>query len=280
MPSGWWSFDGRHGYSVEYVPGRPQEMRGILLTSSPPQMLDLMYSPPNWLGLHVRTDPAVALTDMLTGGQARVTEIEEYEGSPAYRVDLGVHEKAAEGPWSWSAVVCPSRDGLPVEISSAPADTNPDHDRLSDTLGRVRFLVTEFQEVEDSALRRKRWMPRKMTLEVGNTRWELEASSVSVNHVIPAGAFVPKPQPGTEMIDDTVPGKRRVRTYKPEAALARRAEMLADQARNGPVPPSSSPVASPPDPMFWSRIAMWGGALSLLGAAVFFIVRSRNARSS
>lgn len=279
LPGGWWSFDGRHGYSIEHFANRPQDMRGILKTSSAPEMIGQMYAPGDWLGLRLATDPPAVLTDLVAQGQSRIAAAETFDGLPAYRLDLGVHDRPAEGAWAWSAVVCPGKDGLPVEISCVPSETNPDFKRLSSLVGRVRFAVSEFRSVNDSALHRERWLPWKMSLEIAATKWDLEASSARVNHVIPAAAYVPQPQPGTEIVDITVPGKRKVRIHKPEAGLAKQVAALAKETRESPAAaPGRGPVASPPDPMFWPRTTFWAGALCLFAAAVVYVVHSRRGR--
>ena len=273
LPGGWWSFDGQYGHSVNYFPDRETEIRGISKTLTPPTGLDF-YSPADWLGLRLYGLPSVDLADLLAQPQARIVATETFGAVPAYRVDLGEHQTEVHGTWTWTAVICPGRDSLPVDISCEPADGNPDSERLGNAIGSVRFLVLDFYEVHDAALQRTRWLPQRMRRETKLAVHELEASVSRVNHEVSKTAFVPRPQPGTELIDNTVPGDRKVRVYKPEAALTQQAADLAKEVRP-PTTPAEAAVARAPDASLWTTIALWSGAFCLLSAAVVYFLYSR-----
>ncbi|MGC1273967.1 MAG: hypothetical protein WBC44_09685 [Planctomycetaceae bacterium] len=275
LPRGWWSFDGRYGHNVNYVPGKDGEIRGISKTSTRPAALD-MSTPADWLGMRLRGLPSVSLADLLDAPQARIVATESFGDLAAYRVSLGEQDSKINGRWSWTAVVCPERDGLPVEISREPAKSNEQFQQL----GITRLVVDDFYEVHDDALERTRWLPQRMRLESSLSTMDLEVTLSLVNHDIQQVAFVPEPQPGTQLIDDTVPGARKVRVYKPEEALAEQAAELAAAANAKGVPPvatSTSPgvTAAPPSNSLWATIGLYGGAVCLLAAAFVYFWRSR-----
>lgn len=283
--SGWWGFDGRHGYRVGFRPNEPGVPREIITATTPPAVLTIEYTPAYWLGLKVSEigdsltlDRLLAGEGLLENEETSIVGEETWEGLPVFRVKLGERMSQNSGLWTHTAVICPGRDGLPVEIIVAPSEINPLAERINRVTGPFRFTVSEFREVHDEALQKTRWLPWRMSLKNKLCEWKIDVTLARVNHSIPAGEFdPPPPQPGTNLIDETVPGRQRqVTVYMPEIALARQANDLVAAVR--PETPATADVAAavavPPNPGRWGRIAAWAGSFLLLAAGLVYAYRS------
>lgn len=267
QPNTWFSFNGTHGYSVGWHPERPGFPREINTSKSIPEALLSEYVPAFWLGLRWRG----ADTDLLTlmdQSQTRVIRSEFHDNHVAHVVDLGVLPNPGSCGWHWTAVLCPTFGGLPVELIGEPEGASAEATRLRNLTGTIRFSATNFKQVTDQTLNQQRWFPRNMILSMKPSRWELSVADVTINGAYAPAFFAPPaPQSGTYLNDDTVPGERRYKIHDAESILLEQGAILreapqnelASQAINRPA------VAMPPD---GSRVWLW---IRLISAIVLLI---------
>lgn len=269
LPGGQWAFDGRRSYKVGWDRERAGFPNHIITGVTPPWQLQTHLTPDLWLGLRLKGPPGT-IADHLAKNQGRVTGEDLWGGLQVYNVELGAFG-GGENALKWTAVLCPARDWLPVRITGQPLKQN------SSAAGPA-FNVKEFRVVEDGLLRTQKWVPWSMDYEMAGLHEVLEVTAVRINPAVPVKLAVAKPQPGTQLIDETIPGARKVKAYMPNEAMKRHAVAVAhDLASRRPqgAAGADSAVARPPDLNRKWVVVRWAGAVALLAAAVVYFYRVR-----
>lgn len=284
LPNEWLSFDGRFGYQVVMKGDFPAQ---INKSSIPPKRIKSMSVAACWLGLVLREFDGT-LIDLLDRGTARVTGREDWNGLPAYKVDFGTHGTPLAGPWRYVAVLCPGRDGLPVEITAKFDADHPDAARHPQVASLSRaatntYTVSEFLQANDAALGTVRWFPAKMKMrrDDSSASTDLEMQSVRINHPISAAIFAPPtPLPGTVVADESVPGKRTVTRHEDKKAMTARATALAREvgAATRASPTEHAVGTEQPNSRRLLYFFRWGGTGILVFAGVLFVFRSLRPR--
>lgn len=275
LPSEWHSFDGKFGYSIGWHPDRPHFPREINKTSAPSEFLDTNFSPDNLLGVQLVARD-LDLSILLDGQQARIVKTETKDGLVRCLVDLGVHQDQFGKSWHFTAVLAPGRDGLPVEFTTDIRGIDPEAEQIRKFMGSRVCTIEEFRQVHDSTLNRDAWFPFRGQLTMKESSIKIEVMEAVLNPPVEDSLFVPEPQAGTKLIDDTIPSRRVVQIHQPEIAAAEEADRMAKELRD--MPKTSKPhiraVALPANPyLVWSWLR-WVGAIALLVIGAVYAWRS------
>lgn len=273
LSNAWISFDGRTGHTVTRKGDFPKQITKV---SGIPEQFRSVSTPSRWLGLTLNETDGTIL-DLLESGKASVIAAESWNGLPAYRVDLGTHETRLAGPWRYTALLCPDRGGLPVEIECRLGDQHPSAEKRG-LIAATLYTVTEFEPVSDQTLGVQHWFPWKMQRSDHRVTQTLEMTEVRINGPVSKSAFTPPaPQPGTWVVDESVPGRRTERMYEDKKWLAERAPALTQEIQTNirsAADPKGAAVARRPGAGWLSRTAPWLGAGALVLAGALYAVRS------
>lgn len=275
LPSEWHSFDGKIGYSIGWHPDRPEFPREINKTSAPSEFLVSNFSPDNLIGVRLVARD-LDLSILLDDQQARIVKTETKDGLVRCLVDLGVHQDQFGKSWHFSAVLAPGRDGLPVEFMTTAHGDDPESEQVRNRVGPRVCTIEEFRQVHDSTLNRDAWFPFRGQLTMKESSVKIEVMDAVLNVPVDDSLFVPVPQAGTKLIDDTTPNRRVVQVHQPEIAAAEEAERMAKELRDMPKSSKSDihAVALPANPyLVWSWLR-WVSVVALLVIGAVYAWRS------
>lgn len=275
LPSEWHSFDGKFGYSIGWHPDRPEFPREINKTSGPSEFLVSNFSPDNLIGVRLVARD-LNLSILLDDQQARLVKTETKDNLVRCLVDLGVHQDQFGKSWHFSAVLAPGRDGLPVEFTTTAHGDDPESEQIRNRVGPRVCTIEEFRQVHDSTLNRDAWFPFRGQLVMKESSYKIEVMEAVLNVPVEDSLFVPVPQAGTKLIDDTTPNRRVVQVHQPEIAAAEDSDRIAKELHARPQLSKSDlhAVALPANPyLLWSWLR-WVGAIALLAIGAVYAWRS------
>lgn len=268
----WDSYDGKYGYSVGWHHERPDFPREIIKTSSPSEFLLSNYTPLSFLGVRLVASD-LNLSSLIDDSQARLVKTETHDGNVRCHIDFGEHQDQYQKKWRFTAILAPNRDGLPVSITATLLGNEPAIVQERNVLGSPIYAVDEFQQIHDNTLNRMAWFPMRGSLKFKSSSYQFEVREVVLSPSIENSLFSPTPQPGTKLIDDTIPNRRKVEVFQPELAL----QAVVDQhATNLAVNPTGKQAVAAPKDWFlvWNRLR-WGGAILLVICGAIYAWSSR-----
>lgn len=273
----WAAFDGQFGYVVGYDPESPNFPRSIAKQASIPEVLEQAYDIQCWLGVKL-LDSNADLATLLASSESRVVETIERDGGAAVRVDLGTHPSTDTAHFHWQALFSEQFDGLPVEYRYDVAGDDKQAKVLRRKAGTITWTVRRFERFRDPLQQIDRWLPVDMESVVGgaDVKWLLKLSDVRLNSSTSSVTYVPTPEPGTQMMDDSVPGKHTVVVHRADEALRTRADESARQTVQEQQQQPKA-IASPSSGVAWWSVLRWCGSLVLLVVAAVYAWKSLRA---
>lgn len=192
------SFDGRQYLQFQFTPGDATAVQRADVRNLPPGEAfdDAIIS--ILIGLRVPDTP-LSLVDLLARPAARFEGEEEVEGHRCHKIESGEFEGYGGTIRRLTIWVEPKFDYLPRKL--APYLVRDSKNELWPPR-TVPYTITEYFEVEDSVLGRKRWLPKKAKYTE-----EIEVLTASVNPVFASDRFTPLIPAGAHVVywDQRVP---------------------------------------------------------------------------
>lgn len=280
---GWQSFDGEHGYALNYHRSDASKLNNVRILDAEPEGF-VGIDVPRLLGWSI-TAFNQPLAQLLAKHGARLIGKRRIRGEPCYEIEIG---PLPSSPMPRLIVVWidPQRSWLPRRIEVRPQTASADSEsgvkNTSAEPGIWRCDVTAFQEVNDPLHNRTISFPKiaEMDMIVPTV---ITIDEPQINPSIPASRFVPEIPAGAE-IEEHYGTTRYQRTVTGGEAGSAEHERLLDEDRGAvgiksatpPLGPSPTSIDARPKRTSWlSTIFLSTAVVAFLGALGFVMVRRR-----
>ncbi len=187
------SFDGRQYVEFHYSPENPDVVVDVDVRNKPPRDATTtnIPLPPKLIGMQVASTQ-VSLIDLLRRPAAHYAGPEDIEGNLCHKIELGELDSPTDYVHALTIWVDPTFDFLPRKIENLMV-RQKSTDKQRAPYGD-RHQVSEFFEVDDLALKRKRWFPKRVLgsapLEILQARINPVFEPARFSLIIPDGAYV------------------------------------------------------------------------------------------
>lgn len=226
-----WSFDGRE--YIEFHHSSEDVVTHVDVRNAPTHdsRHDLVVS--MLIGLSV-LETRLSLLDLLSRPTASYVGSEEVEGHLCHKIELGEYEGFNDTVRRLTLWVDPDFDYLPRKLAPYLLRTNGKP--YAGSKLTAPYLVLDYFQVEDSALGRKRWLPKKVGYPKG-----IEILEARINPTFPADRFTLRIPDGAHVtyLDQRVPlpipGSTQTRVRSEIAGGAAGAELAVKRSEENAI---------------------------------------------
>ena len=202
----WSSFDGKKCYRLDYDPDDLSTVRSIAVSSSIQGGYDAMGVLPKLFGWRLAACDQTFL-GLLDGPAARVIGLDDVEGTPCWKVDLGTVTYKGKTTNRLTAWFDPAVGHWMRRLSSMPQVVPPkDGERgvLADGQMPYDYVAAEFGRFDDLMLGGQRWFPTryKMVGPIDHRTIEYILEKIKINPPIPEDRFTPDIPTGMLVTDE------------------------------------------------------------------------------
>lgn len=202
------SYDGTHGYRVDWWNHDPSLIAYIHRDDFPPSMMghEVVSRALGWIIFNSPDN----LPDLLLDPTAVIVGQEDVEGFPCIRIRIDALQVAGQKKNYLEVWLDPARDYLPRVLQIVPKRITPE---LLKTLSKSNpfrseegeqsyyLVTTEFQSIRDNLLGTDRWLPR--VIHAGNPdAYRVVVDTVELNATLKAAEFRPPLTTGAQIVDD------------------------------------------------------------------------------
>jgi hypothetical protein len=229
------SFDGKNYYRIDYDPDDLTRVRSIARSSAARGLHDSMATPLRLFGWKLMACDQTFL-GLLDGAGARVLGMEDVEGTPCWKVDLGMVTFKGKTTNRLTAWFDPAVGHWMRRLLGMPEIVPPkegERGRLADGQILYDYVATEFDRFDDLTLGGQRWFPTRYKMIVFNDPREVIFENIKINPPISDELFTPDipvgmlvtDEPGTpEQVSYYAGGDAGYEAYK-KATLKEAAEL-------------------------------------------------------
>lgn len=226
----WYSFDGRHGYQVMFAEEDSSQMKSIRKLSRVPE------------AIHTHLNPLMFCGTALFGTNSPLHELMEHstiDGTSrrgalsVIDINLGEHNSRSGAATKYWCQLAPEFDFSPISFSF----------QRDGAKRAEEFVVDEYKALHDPVLGEVVWFPWKM--HAGSIN-KITVSSLDFHPELSTSAFVPVPQPGVTVVDETLPGGPRKFISQPNRTVEDALKSISDSLPNAPDSPGTTHYTASP----------------------------------